>query len=163
MPIKPTVSTGTSTLTPGSGSASLAGPIGISGDAAIATPHASTAPAAAAAPTSARPTAASWRRVSPSAASVGLSRAAASSCREATWPTMSSAVTASTSANRASVTACGRIDRSTVAACVASSATKICPPVARYWCRRASAWAWLVSSPSVAPGRSFTYAPSKPQ
>ena len=72
----------------------------------------------------------SWRRVMPRAASVPLSWVAVSRVRAATWPTMSSAVSARASANSARATACGRIARSMVAACVASSATKTCLPVA---------------------------------
>ena len=151
---KPAASTAAFTLTPGSGSASRAGPIGISGEAAMATPHATAAPAAAAKPTSTRPAASSWPRVIPSAASVRLSWAAASISRDATCPTTSSPVTARTSANTTSATACGRIDRSTVAACAASSATITWPPVAGK--RRASAWARRLKPPSPAPGRSFT-------
>ena len=59
----------------------------------------------------------------PSDARVPLSAAAASSVRAATWPTISSVVSARASANSARATACGRIARSIVAAWVASSAT----------------------------------------
>ena len=139
MAANPTARTGTLTATPGSGSASRAGPIGISGDAATAMTHAPAAPAAEAAVTSARPAAISWRRVMPRAASVPLSWAAASSVRVATWPTISHAHSATASANRPSATACGRIDRSIVAACADSSATKTWPPVAGKRLARASA------------------------
>ena len=101
MAANPTARTGTLTATPGSGSASRAGPIGVSGDAATAMTHAPAAPAAAAAVTSARPAAISWRRVMPRAASVPLSWAAASSVRVATWPTISHAHSATASANSA--------------------------------------------------------------
>jgi hypothetical protein len=118
----------TSTLTPGSGSARRAGPIGISGDAATAVATAMTA-AAAAAPTSASPAAVSWARVMPSAASVGLSDEAASSRRVATCPPTKTVVIASTSAKSARAIAWGRIDRSMAAACVLSSAIKSGLPV----------------------------------
>ena len=52
------------------------------------------------------------------------------SSRTATWPTMSSAVSASARANSASATACGRIARSTVASCTDWSAMNTWPPVA---------------------------------
>ena len=60
MTTAPAASTAASTLTPGSGSARRAVPIGISGDAATARPAAATAPAAAATPTCSRPAAISW-------------------------------------------------------------------------------------------------------
>jgi hypothetical protein len=50
-----------------------------------------------------------------------LSPEPVSSSRAAAWPTISSAVTASTSVKTANAIASGRISRSTVAACVRSS------------------------------------------
>ena len=125
----PAASTPALTLTPGCGSASRAGPMGVSGDAAIAIATAPIAPAIVAAAVSAMLAANSWRRVMPRAASVPLSWVAASKMRAATWPTTSSAVSASASANSARATACGRIARSTVDSCVPSSATRTCLPV----------------------------------
>jgi len=126
----PAASTPAFTLTPGCGSASRAGPIGVSGDAAMAITTAPMAPPTVAAAISAMLAANSWRRVMPSAARVPLSWAAAASVRTATWPTMSSAVSASASANSARATACGRIARWMVADCAATSAKNTCLPVA---------------------------------
>ena len=126
----PAASTPAFTLTPGCGSASRAGPIGVSGDTAMAIATAPRAPATAATAASAMLAANSWPRVMPSAARVPLSWAAVGSVLAATWPTMSSAVSASASANSARATACGRIARSMVATCVASSAMNTWPPVA---------------------------------
>ena len=156
----PVASTIPATLMPGSGSARRASPIGISGDAATATATAATAPAAPAVPTSTRPAAVSWALVIPSAASVGMAAAAAPSWRTAACPTISSVVTARTSAKSASAIASGRIARCTVAAWVPSSATKIWPPVPGN--RRASACAWRAEPGGVVPGRRRTDAPSKP-
>ena len=155
----PAASTPAFTLTPGSGSASRAGPIGVSGEAAIAIATAPRAPATVAAAVSAMLAANSWRRVMPSAARVPLSWAAVSSVLAATWPTMSSAVSARASANSARAIACGRISRSTVAACVVSSAMNTWPPVLGYRLARFSAAA--VNVASDVPGFSVTYAPSK--
>ena len=155
----PAASTVASALTPGSGSASRAGPIGISGEAATATPAATMAPMAAAAPISISPAAISWPRVRPSAASAGWFSEPVASRRVAAWPTISSAVTARASANRASATAWGRIARWTAAACVPSTATNTWPPVAGN--RRASACARCANASAEAPGRSWTYAPLK--
>ena len=119
----PADSTSQSALTPGSGSASRAAPIGISGEAATATPAARIAPAVPATAISISAAASSWPRVMPSAASTGLSAPARSSSRVAAWPTISSAVQASTSAKMASAMASGRIPRSIVATCVLSSDT----------------------------------------
>ena len=117
------------------------------------------APATVAAAVSAMLAANSWRRVMPSAASVPLSWAAVSSVRAATWPTMSSAVSARASPNSARAIACGRISRSTVAACVPSSAVNTWRPVLGYCLARFSAAA--VNVVSDVPGLSVTYAPSK--
>ena len=142
------------TLTPGCGSASRAGPIGVSGEAATAIATAPRAPATAAAAVSATLAVNSWRRVMPSAARVPLSCAAVCSVLAATWPTMSSAVSARASANSARAIACGRISRSTVAACVVSSAVSTWPPVLGYRLARFSAAALNVASD--APGSSVT-------
>ena len=155
----PVASTVPATLMPGSGSARLAIPIGISGDAATATATAATAPVAPAVPTSTRPAAVSWALVIPSAARVGWSAAAAASWRTAACPMISSIVTASTSAKSASEIASGRIARSTVAAWAPSSATKVWLPVRGN--RRASDCACRPNAPAVVPDRSLTYAPSK--
>jgi hypothetical protein len=160
MATTPTVSTAASALTPGSGSARRAVPIGISGDAATATAAAPRAPAAAATPTSSSPAAISWPRVIPNAASTGLAGCAAAISRAAACPTTISAAIASTRAKSASEITSGRIDRSTAAACAPSSATNTCPRVAGKRCASASAWRPAV--PGLYPGRSFTYAPSKP-
>jgi len=125
----PAASTPAFTLTPGLGSASRAGPIGVSGDTAIAIATAASAPATVAAAVSAMLAANSWRRVMPRAASVPLSWAAPCTVRAVAWPMMSSVVSASARANSARATACGRIARSAVAACVAWSAMKTCLPV----------------------------------
>ena len=154
MATAPAVSTVPATLTPGSGSARRASPIGISGDAATATATAATAPTAPATPTSTRPAAVSWALVIPSAARVGWSAAAAASWRTAACPTISSIVTARTSAKSASEIASGRIACSTVAAWVPSSATMIWPPVRGN--RRASDCAWRPNPAAVVPGRSLT-------
>ena len=142
------------TLTPGSGSASRAAPIGVSGEAAMAIATAPRAPATVAAAVSAMLAANSWRRVMPSAASVPLSWAAVSIVLAATWPMMSSAVSARASANSARAIACGRIRRSTVAACVVSSAVNTWLPVLGYRLARFSAAA--VNVVSDVPGLSVT-------
>jgi hypothetical protein len=153
----PAASTVASALTPGSGSASRAAPIGISGDAATAIPAATSAPMAAAAPTLTSPAAISCPRVIPSAASAGLSSELAASRRVAAWPTISSTVSPRASANRPSATASGQIARWTAAACVFSSARNTCPKVAGN--RRVSDCARCRNTSGEAPGRSLTYAP----
>ena len=79
----PAASTPAFTLMPGSGSASRAGPIGVSGDTAMAIATAPRAPATVAAAVSAMLAANSWRRVMPRAASVPLSWVAVSRVRAA--------------------------------------------------------------------------------
>ena len=161
MAAAPAASTSASALTPGSGSARRAAPIGISGDAATATPAATAAPMAVATPTLISPAAISCPRVRPSAASAGISGEHVASNRVAAWPTISSAVTASTSANRASATASGRIARCTAAACAPSSATAAPPPAAGN--RRVSDCARRPNASGEAPGRNLTYAPVAPK
>ena len=157
MAAAPAASTAASALTPGSGSARAAAPMGMSGDAATATPAAIMAPAAPATATLLSPTAISWPRVIPSAASAGLFSESVASRRVATWPTISSAVMARTSANSASAIAAGRIACSTDAACALSSATNTWPPVAGN--SRVSDCARCPNASGEAPGRSWTYAP----
>ena len=120
----PAASTSQSALTPGSGSASRAAPIGISGDAATATPAARMAPAVLATTISTSAAATiPWPRVRPRAASTGLFTPAPISSRVAAWPTISNAVQASASAKMASAMASGRIPRSIVATWALSSST----------------------------------------
>ncbi len=107
------------------------GPIGVSGEAGDGDDDRERAPpATVAAVTSTRPTAS---QLAAGHAEGGERRVVAgrpTSSRTATWPTMSSAVSARARANSARATACGRIARSTVAACSDWSATKTCLPVA---------------------------------
>lgn len=132
--------------------------MGISGDAALPRqppPHRWRWPP----PTLINPAAISCRRVTPSAASAGLSGEPVASSRVAAWPAMSSAASARTRANSASAIASGRIAFWTEVAWVPTSAASVRSPAAGNWrvrdCARCiSAWGGAVAS--------VTYAPLKP-
>ena len=97
------------TSTPGCGSASRAGPIGISGDAAMATATAMTPPARVTTARRARDSATRLPRVAPIARSTGNSAESRASCRLSSWPMTASAIRPASAANAASAIACGRM------------------------------------------------------
>ena len=103
------------TSMPGAGSASRAGPIGISGEAAMATPTATTAPATVTAASRASDSAARLPRVMPRARRIGNSVESRTSWRASSWPITASAISPARAANTASATACGRMARSVAA------------------------------------------------
>ena len=105
MTAKPTVKITTLTSIPGAGSASRAGPIGISGDPATAIATARQPPAAPTAPARASDSATSSPRVMPSARSTPNHAESRISWRPSSWPMMTSAITPASAAKSASATA----------------------------------------------------------
>ena len=100
------------TSTPGCGSASRAGPIGISGDAAMATATATMAPVTVTIPSRASDRVTSAARFTPSARRMGNSAASSASWRLSSWPMTASAISPASPAKTASATASGLMARS---------------------------------------------------
>ena len=112
MTAKPMASTATSACTPGSGSASRAAPIGISGEAATATATARIAPATVTRASRAADRASRLRRVMPNARRIGNSAESSASWRASSWPSTASEITPASAAKIARATASGRMPRS---------------------------------------------------
>jgi hypothetical protein len=107
------------TSTPGLGSASRAGPMGISGDAAIAMATAKPAPEPVTAPALARNSAASLALVIPRAPRMGNSAESRMGWRPMSWPSTTSARIAASAANTARLIDSGRIACSVAPVCPA--------------------------------------------
>ena len=140
------------TSTPGSGSASRAGPIGISGDAAMATATAMTPPARVTMASLASDSATRLARVAPIARSTGNSAESRASCRLSSWPMTASAMRPASAANAARAIASGRMACWVAATWAAWLMVRIWPLVSGY--RFASAVAARERLSTVAPGRS---------
>ncbi len=123
----PAPSTATLTSTPGAGSASRAGPMGISGDAATAPATARMLPATLTQASRASEMAIRPGRVVPRARSTGKSAESSTSCRASSWPSTASAMSAISAANAASATTCGRM------ACCAAAVLAVRSTTYRPW------------------------------
>ena len=152
---RPAPSTARLTSMPGLGSASRAGPIGISGEAAMAIPVPSRPPARVTRPTQSSDAAASVPRLAPSARRIGYSAASMLTWRLSSWARMTSAMSAASPAKMVSATASGRMAR--CAAAVASARLMMdTVPLVPAGYRRASDRAAAAKAAWLAPGRSRT-------
>jgi hypothetical protein len=143
---------------PGCGSASRAGPIGISGDAATAMATATSAPVTVTIASLASDRMMSAARSTPSTRRMGNSAASSASCLASSWPMTASAISAASPAKTASAMASGPIARSVALTWSDRLMVMTSPPVPGY--RLASVRAVLVNAVSDTPGCSRTAASS---
>jgi hypothetical protein len=111
MTAKPALSRATLTSTPGSGSASRAEPIGMSGEATIAIATATAAPATVTSASLAMASASRLPLVMPTARRIGNSAESSASCLASSWPRTASEISPASPANIARATACGLMAR----------------------------------------------------
>jgi len=139
------------TSTPGSGSASRAEPIGISGEAAIAIATATAAAATVTTASRAMASASKLPLVMPTARRIGNSAASSASCLASSWPRTASEISPASPANTASATACGLMARSVAA----TSSDRLMVSIGcTAWYGRPSVRACAATAPGFAPGRS---------